>query len=156
MANNPQSKTAIENARHFDADKTYDPNEPCSWIGQQGRCEHKRERHWHDGPCTDSRRHEDSPNEARFVSPCRCPRFVSSTTPLFGPRGVENSSGLGKKPSASKKLRVGEAVSYDYDPLFTYYISFLDEEAQTASITSTDDPLVIRHHVPLGQLRSFN
>ena len=52
-----------------------------------------------------------------------------------------------------KKLKLGAVVSYGFDQPVTYYISFLDEEAQTASITSVGSgALVIRHNVPLEHL----
>jgi hypothetical protein len=52
-----------------------------------------------------------------------------------------------------KKLKPGAVVSYGFEPPVTYYISFLDEEAQTASIATVGGrPLVIRHNVPLAEL----
>jgi hypothetical protein len=52
-----------------------------------------------------------------------------------------------------KKLQAGIIVTYSEDhPTTTYYVSFLDPAAKTASITSIKTPLVIHHNVPWTEL----
>jgi hypothetical protein len=51
----------------------------------------------------------------------------------------------------TKKPKVGAVVSYGVPPT-TYYISFIDQEVRTASLTSTGKVLIVHHDVPLDDL----
>jgi hypothetical protein len=51
----------------------------------------------------------------------------------------------------TKKPKVGAVVSYGVPPA-TYYISFIDQQVRTASLTSTGTVLTVHHDVPLDDL----
>jgi hypothetical protein len=50
-----------------------------------------------------------------------------------------------------KKPKVGAVVSYGLPPA-TYYISFIDQQVRTASLTSTGKVLLVHHDVLLDDL----
>ena len=50
-----------------------------------------------------------------------------------------------------KKPKVGAVVSYGVPPA-TYYISFIDQQVRTASLTSTGKVLIVHHDVLLDDL----